>query len=113
MATRGLLAVDLMASAGDAAPAAGLLLQMLVALVVVVGLIYALGWLLKRLQAGAATQSGSIRMLGGLSVGARERVVLLELDGKRILLGVTSTSVSPIVVLGDEAKQPTLPGVIS
>jgi flagellar protein FliO/FliZ len=60
---------------------------MLLGLVVVLGLIAAAVWLLRRytpLQRG----DGTLKIVGGLALGTRERLVLVETGGVRLLLGV-------------------------
>lgn len=91
-------------TAGKAAPAleplaTGGLLQMLLGLLVVLALIAGLAWMMRRsgaLQGGAA---GSLRILGGLSMGARERIVLVQVGDKQLLLGVAPGRVQTLHVL--------------
>lgn len=71
-----------------ATPGFGHVLQMLAALVVVVGIILGASVVLKRLrlmpQGGGAIQVKAIRALG-----TRSQLVLVEVGGEEILLGVT------------------------
>ncbi len=65
---------------------------MLASLVLVFGLMGALLWLLRRmqnkLQAGAGGQR-QLRLLETLSVGPRQKIVLMEVDGQRLVVGVS------------------------
>ena len=78
--------------AAPTSPMAGMV-QGLFGLVVVVGLIYAAAWLLKRVGPRARS-SGIVQVLGGASVGPREKVVVVRFAGETLLLGVASGHVS-------------------
>lgn len=83
--------------------------QMLVSLALVVALIGGLFVLLRRLQLRTGG-AGSIRTLAAHSVGTRERVVLLEVAGRQLLVGVAPGRVQALLVFGDAtASVPTGP----
>ena len=78
-----------------AAPAAapdinvgGELLRVLLSLAAVIALIFVAGWMSRRLQARTLPGGRRIRCVETFAVGARERVLLLDADGKRLLVGV-------------------------
>ena len=74
---------------------AGQLLLVLIALAVVIGLIFAAAWAVRRYGGAALLGAGSqIRMLATTNVGQRERVLLLEVNGVQLLVGVASGGVS-------------------
>jgi flagellar protein FliO/FliZ len=59
------------------------------ALFLVVGLILALGWLAKRMPGfGRGASNNGLRMVASLPIGARERVVVVEVGSTQLLLGV-------------------------
>ncbi|OGT03025.1 MAG: flagellar biosynthetic protein FliO [Gallionellales bacterium RBG_16_57_15] len=66
----------------------GSMLQMLAGLLLVLAVIGAAAWLLKRVAANPGTAAGSIRVVAGAAVGQRERVVLVEIGGTWLVLGV-------------------------
>ena len=69
------------------------MMQGLVGLVVVIGLIFAAGWLMKKI--GPRAQSGGlVQVLGGASVGAREKVVVVRFGTQTLLLGVAPGQVT-------------------
>lgn len=76
--------------------------QMLVSLALVVALIGGLFVLLRRFQVRGGS-AGGIRTLAALSVGTRERVVLLEVAGRQLLVGVAPGRVQALLVLGEDA----------
>lgn len=80
---------------------AGSAAQMVLGLAVVIGLLLASLWLIKRLSAPRGAAAG-LRVLGAAAVGPRERVVLVEIGGKVLVLGVTSANVSALHTLSAE-----------
>lgn len=78
---------------------AGGLLQVTLGLLVVVGAIIGGAWMLRRfghIQNGA---HGNIKVVGGVSMGARERVVLLQVGETQLLLGVAPGRIQTLHVL--------------
>jgi flagellar protein FliO/FliZ len=73
-------------------------------LVILVILISA--WILRRLNRFSFSQGNRLRILGGISVGTRERVILLQIGEKQLLLGVAPGRVETLHVLqpGDLAS---------
>ena len=71
----------------------------LLAFVAVAALIPIALWVLKRLQGGAKGGSRPVILAGGLTLGPRERVVVVEADGRRWMLGVTGQSISMLAEL--------------
>lgn len=71
--------------------------QMLFGLAVVLGILAASVWLLKRLS-NPLRGNGLLRILGVTAVGPRERVVLLEAGDKILMLGVTPNNVRTLHV---------------
>lgn len=69
------------------------LLQMSFGLAVVVGLLFACLWLLRRLSAPRGG-GAAVKVLGAAAVGPRERVVLVEIGEDVLVLGVAPGSVT-------------------
>lgn len=72
---------------------AGSLVQSVVGLVLVVALIYGAAWVMKRVGP-RGRGNGLVQVLGGASVGPRERVVVVRYAGETLLLGVAPGQVS-------------------
>ena len=68
--------------------AAGNLAQLTLGLLVVLGAVLATAWLLRRYGGLQTSGNGALRILGGLSMGPRERVVLVQVGDTQLLLGV-------------------------
>ncbi len=75
------------------------LVQLTLGMIVVLMLIVGIAWLLKRTGRFQTAAGADLRVLGGLSMGARERVVLLQVGETQLLVGVTPGSVTPLHVL--------------
>ena len=86
---------------GAAALGAGAMLEMLLWLVVVVGFILACAWAYKRLNGGVLAPSGVIKVRSVMSVGSRERIALVEIGNKQILLGVCPTQINTLHVFDE------------
>jgi flagellar protein FliO/FliZ len=81
-------------AAGSAAPELGAsVLQMMFGLAVVIALLFACLWLIRRLSAPRGG-GAAIKILGAAAVGPRERVVLVELGEQVLVLGVAPGSVT-------------------
>lgn len=75
------------------------LLQLTLGMLVVLGLILGIAWILKRSGRFQIAAGGGLKILGGLSMGTRERVVLIQVGEQQLLLGVAPGSVKTLHVL--------------
>ncbi|GAB1394022.1 flagellar biosynthetic protein FliO [Rhodocyclaceae bacterium] len=91
--TPGVLAAEVGAATPDLGASA---LQMMLGLVVVLGLLLGTLWLLKRISQPSGPVAGLMRVVAGVSVGPRERVVILELGNSWLVLGVSPGQVSTL-----------------
>lgn len=95
--------VATLAAASDAAPSdqaverlagpggafsAGSLLQLLLGLALVIGMILALAWAARRTGFAAGINHADLKVIATLTLGARERVVLVQIGEQQMLLGV-------------------------
>ncbi|MGY1446457.1 flagellar biosynthetic protein FliO [Pseudomonas chlororaphis] len=100
--------------AGTAAPAvgssgvAGQLTQLVLGLLLVVGLIFFLAWLLRRVQqAGPAGKGQVIELIGSRALGPRDRLVLVQVGNEQILLGLTPGTITALHVLKEPVQVPS------
>ena len=71
--------------------------QVLFGLAMVVGAIGFTAWLLRRtLPTMRGAAGGHLKVVGGVMVGPKERVVVVEVDGTWLVLGVTATQVNTL-----------------
>lgn len=80
--------------------------QMALSLLVVLGLIFVLAWGLRRLQGLRVGGGAALRIHGGLQVGAKEKVLLIEAGGQHLLIGVSGGGVNTLHVF---AEPPVMP----
>jgi flagellar protein FliO/FliZ len=76
----------------------GELLRVMLSLGAIVALIFAAGWLTRRLQSRQFIGGRRLRCVESMSIGTRERVLLIEADGKRLLVGVGAGGVRALHV---------------
>jgi len=77
-------------------------LEAVAGLAVVLALIFALAWAVRRFAHLPAAGKGLIRVLGGVALGSRERAVVVAVGDSRLLLGVAPGQVRLLHVLPDE-----------
>ncbi len=58
-------------------------------LILVVVIIFCFAWLLKRLKLTQQAQNGLLKVVAGLPLGTRERIVVLQVGEEQILLGLS------------------------
>jgi flagellar protein FliO/FliZ len=90
----------LAAQAQTAAPAVAQALQVLAGLALVLVLIGLTAWGSRRLQAFKPHGRGRLRIVDALPLGTRERLLLVEVDGARVLLGVSAGRISALHAFG-------------
>ncbi len=76
--------------------------QIMISLVLVLFLIFASAWLLKRFGRVNGLASSNMQILGNMSVGQRERIILLKIGEEQLLIGVTPSQIN----LLHELKEP-------
>jgi flagellar protein FliO/FliZ len=77
------------------------LLETALGLVAVLAIMLALAWLVKRYVQVPGIGKGQVQVLGGVSLGAREKAVLLSVGGRRLLVGIAPGQVRTLIVLDD------------
>lgn len=77
----------------------GSLAQLTLSLIAIVGLIFALSWLLKRMRVSAPSSSGDMAVLDVLSVGPRERIALIRVGDTQVLIGIGAGGIVPLTPL--------------
>lgn len=91
------------AEPADASPSLSAeLVSLVLPLLLVVGTLLAAFYLMRR-RFGLATREGPLRIAQVIAVGPRERIVLLDLDDRQLLVGVTSAQITHIETLAARA----------
>jgi flagellar protein FliO/FliZ len=102
------------AAVGQHASTAPGMFGAVLALLMVLALIIGLGWLLKRLPGGGFRPAEGMKVVASLNVGAKERVVVVDINGQQLLLGVTAGGISTLHQLPEplpQAPPPALPNL--
>ena len=73
-------------------------LQYLLSFGLVIALLLALLWALRKLQNGAVLRKSTqrLQMLETLSVGPRQKIALIRVDGQEVLVGITAQNMSTL-----------------
>jgi len=101
------------AAATSAPGSAGSLMQVLFGLLVVLGLLAGALWFLKRMGGGRFAPGSVVKIVGGVSVGNRERVMVVEVADQWIVIGVAPGQVSTLASMPrqDQPAAQATPGV--
>ncbi len=87
---------------------AGNLMQVTLGLLVVLALMAAAAWVLRRFNTAKGNNLAQIKIIGGVGVGNRERVVVVEIADQWIVVGVAPGRVNALATMPkQESKQET------
>ncbi|EUB72341.1 flagellar biosynthetic protein FliO [Pseudomonas sp. GM41(2012)] len=87
---------------------AGQLTQLVLGLLLVLGLIFFLAWLLRRVQqAGPAGKGQVIELIGSRALGPRDRLMLVQVGNEQILLGLSPGTITALHVLKEPVQVPS------
>ena len=96
-------AADEKSALSPASPlAAGALTETTFGLIAIIALIFALSWFFRRFGKQAFAGKGMVSVIGGVSLGPRERAVLLQVGGTRLLVGVAPGQVRMLHLLDQD-----------
>ncbi|WP_223823689.1 flagellar biosynthetic protein FliO [Candidatus Enterovibrio escicola] len=66
-----------------------------VALLLVIGIIFALTWILRRLRIPSLmTEKSKMKVVSRLQLGHKEQIVILDVNGAQLLLGITTQQIT-------------------
>ena len=85
-----------LASSGNLSAQLG---RMLLGLLLVIGLIFVLAWLLRRVQQIGPRGNQVIKLLASQALGPRERLVLVQVGNEQVLLGLSAGRITPLHVM--------------
>lgn len=80
------------------------LIQVTLALMLMVGLILGLAWLARRFGQPLFQQNKHLRLVASLSLGVKEKIILVEVEGKQLVLGVTPQQITSLHVIDTPLK---------
>src|SRR5471032_2017487 len=104
-------------TASNGPSAAGSLLQTTLALAFVLALLVGAAWFLKRYGPKSITGGTAVKLVGALNVGARERILVVEIGEQWIVVGASPGRMNALATMPRQeaeaaalAAQPGLPG---
>lgn len=77
----------------------GYLLQGIFGLLVVLGLMWGAWWLLRRTGFNRSMSGVKMKVVGGISIGTRERVMVVEVGEHWLILGVTPNQINTLATM--------------
>lgn len=108
------LLIPLPAAADGATPGvgAGSYLQAGLALALIVGLLIGAAWLARKVTGGKGFGQGGMRVIGGVALGPRERIVLLEVGEEWLVIGIVPGQIRTLhrLAKGDLASSDNVGG---
>ncbi|MEM7219880.1 MAG: flagellar biosynthetic protein FliO [Pseudomonadota bacterium] len=85
----------------------GQTLEMFGALVCVLGVVLLCAWLLRRAPLGAGGRIGELRVVGVLTLGQRERLLVVQVGAEQVLLGVSAAGIEHLLTLDEPLSDRT------
>lgn len=94
-------ALDSQSAATTRSPVVGSenILSMVLSLVLILAIVFLLAWGAKRFGGASFKGNAALKVITGISMGARERVVLVQVGEQQLLLGVSPGRVQTLHVL--------------
>ena len=119
----GALLIALPASAAETTPGITgsnieIAMDVILGLGVTILCIYLLSAAAKRLLGGTMQGQGALRVVTGISVGTRERILVVEVDDEQLLIGVSPAGISRLhqldsPIAAKELSAPALPSALT
>lgn len=84
----------------------GQIMQLVLGLLLVIGLIFLLAWLVRRVQQKLPVKGSqqAISLLASQALGPRDRLLLVQVGKEQILLGLTPGTIVPLHVLEEPVE---------
>lgn len=86
------------AQSHSVSPTTGVI-QILLALSFVIFLMLAIAWLIKRIGPGMIRQQLPMKVIGGMRIGNREKVMVIEVADQWLVLGITAQQINTLATL--------------
>ncbi len=75
--------------------------EVMAGLIIILLMIFALAWLVKRMGTGSFLSNQHMKIVASVAMGTRERVVVLDVGGKQVLLGITPQNINTLHVFDE------------
>lgn len=80
--------------------------KLLLGLLLVVGLIFLLAWVLRRVQQLNPRGTQVIKLISTQALGPRERLILVQVGSEQVLIGLSAGRITPLHVLKEPVHLP-------
>jgi len=80
--------------------------EMVLGLMAVLAIIFVLAWLSKRFNLNMPGSSSNMKLLSAMSVGQKEKIMLVEVEGETLLLGVTPHQINLLKAFDPDSVAP-------
>lgn len=77
-------------------------IQIILSFIVVVGLIFLIAWLIKRSGKFGYGSKQNIKILSTVSLGMREKILLIDINGETIVVGIAPGQIRTLYVLNNK-----------
>ena len=95
---------------GDTSPSdTGTVGSLVVALVLVTGAAAAATWVLRHWRGSVGRREGPLQLVHVIALGPRERLALVKIGGRYLVVGITPTSISRVSEMSDIEESRTPP----
>jgi len=84
----------------------GQLVQVLLGLLLVIGMIFVLAWMLRRVQRIGPRGGQVIKLVASQVLGPRDRLVLVQVGNEQILLGLSAGRITPLHTMKEPVHFP-------
>jgi flagellar protein FliO/FliZ len=101
-----LMAAETARPMGEAVSASQII-NLLAGLVVVLLVFFVIVFLLKRLSGLNGMNKGHMKIVDAMHLGTKERLLIVKVTDKHILLGISPQGIHPLHVLGDDIVEDT------
>lgn len=88
------------------AVSAGGMFQVILSLVLVLGMIVLVAWILKRINLPQNSPNSALKVISGVAVGQRERIVLVEVNDTWLVVGVAPGQVTGLHTMPKNSLPP-------
>lgn len=82
--------------------------QMLFGLFAIVAFIFGIAWLIKRMGTLNPSHSSNLKIIAGLSVGQREKIVVVQVMDEQLLVGITQSNIQLLSKLEQPIPAPNM-----
>jgi len=96
-----LYATAAFATSDTSASDTGAVGSLIVALVLVVGAAAAATWVLRHWKGSVGRREGPLQLVHVIALGPRERLALVKIGGRYLVVGITPTSINRVTELSD------------